>query len=408
MPISRTIAWMVWAIASVFYAYQYMLRVMPSIMMNDITQQFNIDAATFGQFSGVYYLGYSLMHLPLGILLDRYGPKKIMPVCIVLTVIGLTPILWSTFWVYPIIGRALIGIGSSAAILGAFKIIRLTFSEQKFTRMLSLAVTIGLIGAIYGGGPVNYLCTIWGYKTIVGLFALLGLGLALLTYWIMPEIETHRSTSAWSDIREVFSNRTVLLICFFAGCMVGPLEGFADVWGSAFLKNVYETDATISATMPSAIFIGMCFGSPLLSLLAEKTKSYLGTIVGCGLLMTLSFIALLSGRLTIEMMSPLFILVGVCSAYQIIAIYQASTYVKEHVSGLTTAATNMIIMIFGYVFHSIIGWTVQAFGGTAHKEALLWGIGVIPVALTIGTLGFWVLNLKVGHMSRSGLPHRKG
>src|SRR5215213_258326 len=122
---SRIIAWAVWMIASVFYAYQYILRVMPSIMLDDIMQQFHIGAAVFGQFSGVYYIGYSLMHLPIGIMLDRYGPRKIMTGCILLTVIGLLPIIYAQSWMYPILGRALIGIGSSAAILGTFKIIRM-------------------------------------------------------------------------------------------------------------------------------------------------------------------------------------------------------------------------------------------------------------------------------------------
>ena len=64
---SRRVAWMVWIIASLFYAYQYILRVMPNIMLDDIMQQFNLSSATFGQFSGVYYIGYSLMHIPLGL-----------------------------------------------------------------------------------------------------------------------------------------------------------------------------------------------------------------------------------------------------------------------------------------------------------------------------------------------------
>ena len=51
-------------------------------------EQFGVGAATFGQFSGVYYIGYSLMHLPVGIMLDRYGPRKIMTACILLTVAG--------------------------------------------------------------------------------------------------------------------------------------------------------------------------------------------------------------------------------------------------------------------------------------------------------------------------------
>src|SRR3984885_10848525 len=192
---SRMVALMIWMIASIFYAYQYILRVMPSIMLGDIMQQFNINAATFGQFSGIYYIGYSLMHLPMGIMLDRYGPRKIMTISILLSVIGLLPILFAEHWIYPIIGRALIGIGSSAAILGVFKIVRMAFSEAHFTRMLSLSVTIGLIGAIYGGGPLSYMTETLGYQTMIEIFALIGIILGLTTYFIIPNIQQTSSNS---------------------------------------------------------------------------------------------------------------------------------------------------------------------------------------------------------------------
>lgn len=100
MSISRTIKWTIWIIASIFYAYQYVLRVMPSIMLNDIMTQFNLDEAAFGQFSGWYYIRYSLMHLPIGIMLDRYGPRKVMTVCVLLTVLGLLPIMFAEHWFY--------------------------------------------------------------------------------------------------------------------------------------------------------------------------------------------------------------------------------------------------------------------------------------------------------------------
>lgn len=391
---ARSIAWAVWLIASIFYAYQYILRVMPSIMMNDILQQFNIDVATFGQFSGVYYIGYSLMHLPLGLMLDRFGPKKVMPICILMTVLGLLPILFADHWMFPIAGRALIGMGSSAAILGTFKIIRLTFSEEKFTRMLSFSVTIGLIGAIYGGGPVNYMCEVWGYQSVVSLFIVIGILLSVITYFIVPKMNIQHNTSIASDIKTVFSSPKVIMICLMAGLMVGPLEGFADVWGSEFLKQVYGLDGSLSASLPSAIFIGMCFGAPILSLIAEKTGRYFATIIGAGIVMALSFTALLTGNIPVSGMSIMFIAVGLCSAYQIIAIYKASTYVNENVVGLTTAVANMIIMIFGYFFHAIIGFIIQGLGGPSNAIAFSSGIAVIPVALVIGILGLGFISIR--------------
>ena len=136
MSKSRFIAWTIWAVASIFYAYQYILRVMPSIMLDDLTSQFQMDAAVFGQFSGIYYIGYVGMMIPLGIILDKYGPKKVMTGCILLTVLGLLPIIWTDHWVYPILGRFLIGVGSAAAILGAFKIIRISFAEKYFKQKI--------------------------------------------------------------------------------------------------------------------------------------------------------------------------------------------------------------------------------------------------------------------------------
>lgn len=388
---SRTVTWMIWIIASIFYAYQYILRVMPNILLNDIMQHFHIDAATFGQFSGIYYIGYSLMHLPVGILLDRYGPKKIMSACILLTIAGLSPLLFAHHWMYPIIGRFLVGLGSSAAILGVFKIIRMAFKEEWFPRMLSLSVTIGLIGAIYGGGPVNYMRETFGYEAVVYLFGAVGIVLALATYWIVPTIQSAPSSTVLSDIKEVLSNPKVVWSCLFAGFMVGPLEGFADVWGTAFLKQTHGLDGALAASLPSMIFIGMCFGSPLLSFIAEKAGNYLLTIIGAGITMATGFFLLLVYPLSPGLLSLNFAVIGACSAYQILAIYKASTYVREQVVGLTTAIANMIIMTFGYAFHTLIGNVVHRMGGPTASQALFYGVGVIPLGLFLGSLGFTLL-----------------
>ena len=392
MSVSRIVAWCVWIIASVFYAYQYVLRVMPSIMMDDITQQFHIDATVFGQFSGIYYIGYSLMHLPIGIMLDRFGPRKVMTVCILLTVAGLLPILFSEHWIYPLLGRMLIGIGSSAAILGTFKIIRMTFKEQHFPRMLSFSVMIGLVGAVYGGQPMSYICHVLGYKMVVEIFVAIGLLLAFITYFIVPDNkpEPHQA-SIISNIKTVFSNGKVMMLCLFAGLMLGPLEGFSDVWGSGFFKQAYGFNEQTANYLPSMIFIGMCFGSPILSLIAEKTGYYLGTIIAAGVVMFLTFSALIAGVLTVSSITISFLFVGICCAYQILAIYKVSTYVPDNLAGLATAMANMIIMIFGYGFHTVIGLVINTHGGIHDAHAYIYGIGVIPVTIAVGIAGLLFL-----------------
>ncbi len=388
MSKSRVIAWIAWILASIFYSYQYILRVMPNIMLDDIITKFQMNTQIFGHFSGIYYIGYCAAHIPVGIMLDRYGPKKVMPICILISVLGMIPLIWTNFYVYPIIGRMMIGIGSSAAILSVFKVIRLTFSEVKFTRMLTISVTIGLIGAIYGGGPVSYMKAQIGYEKVIIILMIIGVILSAISYIMVPNTEKTNSLSVFKDIADVFSNIKVILVCCFAGLMIGPMEGFADVWGTTFFEKVYGMDKSIAASLPSIIFIGMCFGGPILSIIAEKIKSQLWAIVSAGIFMTAIFALLIQTILSSFNITLVFIVVGICSAYQILAIYKASTYVREEIVGLTTAVANMIIMLFGYFFHGIIGTIINKMGGIESSVAIKSGIAVIPIALFIGTCGF--------------------
>ncbi len=397
----RLAAWIMWMTASIFYAYQYVLRVMPNIMLTDIMESFQMDAAVFGQFASFYYMGYAFLHLPIGLMLDRVGPRKVMTGCILMTVVGMSPLLWAEHAALPIVGRLFIGIGSSAAILGTFKIIRMVFQEKQFTRMLSFSVTIGLMGAIYGGGPVKSLCDTIGYQSVIEILSIMGIGLAAITYFVVPEQPKTVQPPVMNQIKTVMTNRKVWAVCLCAGFMLGPLEGFADVWGAEFLKKIYHMGATTASYLTSLVFVGMCFGAPVLSFIAEKSGRYMAAICGAGVVMFGVFSFLMSGRMEISTMAISFTMVGVCCAYQIIAIYKASTYVPESAAGLTTAVANMIIMLFGSAFHSVIGMVVNAFGGVASQKAFLYGVGVIPMTLGVGVLGFATMAYQEGKKMKS-------
>lgn len=402
---STIMIWSMWLLASFFYAYQYVLRVLPNIMMLDILEKFHIDAAIFGQYSGLYYIGYAGMHIPVGILLDRYGPKRILPACMILTVAGLLPLLFAEHWIYPALGRLMIGMGSSAAILGVFKIIRMSFKEERFTLLLGFSVTIGLIGAIYGGQPVNSLMQLFGWEVVLQVMIGIGLLMAIATYLIVPSQPVSQDNESWwMSVKAVLTNPQIVLVCLFAGLMVGPLEGFADVWGKEYLKSVYHLSEAVAASLPSLIFLGMCFGSPVLSWITAKTKAYFGFIILSAVVMGLAFIFLLTGDVPVQWLAVLFVIVGIFCAYQILAIYLASSFVGERLVGLTTACANMIIMTFGYVFHSAIGKIMSSrwdgsfmTDGVPYYDASAYtqGLMVIPAGLLLAGVGYIFLAAKI-------------
>ena len=397
----RALPWIVWFLASVFYAYQFILRILPSITMDELMSRFQVDASQFGQFSGIYYLGYTAMHIPLGILLDHVGPRKILPLSILLIVAGLLPMLFGDSWFLACAGRFFIGAGSSAAILGVFKIVRMSFPDAKFGRMLSISVTIGLAGAIYGSQPMNFILNLVGLNTAVSLIIAAGLILAFFIYTMVPPHKKEKTSEVgvFTEVKTVLQTPQVLLICLSAGLMVGPMEGFADVWGTSFLKTVYGFEEAVAAALPSLIYIGMGVGAPLLAILAERSNRYYELIIGSALLMAAIFGLLLFSKVDTYLMSGLLFVIGIACSYQILAIYKASTYVQESLTGLTTACANMIIMAFGYFFHSTIGQTMESFWDGQIMEgihvysaqAYINGHLIIPATLVLGGIGFMIV-----------------
>jgi MFS family permease len=356
--------------------------------MGDIVKKYSLTPEAFGQFSGVYYLGYSLAHVPIGIALDRIGPKRTVPIFVLMTALGIVPLMLSEVWSFSILGRIIMGIGSSGAILSVFKVVQVAFEEKKFSRVLSFSVTVGLLGAIYGGAPIHLLREKFGFESILAGLVIVGIALSLLAFFVIPSHRSStRATSVISDFKLLFGNREVVYLCILAGLMVGPLEGFADVWGTQYLKVNYGLDTGVAAAMPSFIFLGMCFGGPVLCYLAEQKNRHLEVVLGSALAMAGVFASMLSFRLSTSLLTPLFLIVGMCCAYQILMIYKISTLVGPNLTGMASAVANMMIMIFGYVFHSSMGWLIGVFGGFEDARSLSIGVAIIPVSLFVSALG---------------------
>ncbi|QXK91682.1 MFS transporter [Neoehrlichia mikurensis] len=386
-----------WFLISFFYAYQYVLRVLPNIVSNIVMDKFNVGILAFGQFSGLYYIGYTLAHIPVGIMLDRYGPKKIIPIFIAVTFIGLVPLLFNS-WIFVQIGRIIVGIGSVVGALGIFKISNMYFPGT-FARMVGCSIIIGLLGAMYGGLPVSSLINIYGWMSLVLGLIIIGAILCIVMYFVMIPSESNGYDNNFvNQFKLIICNKNILLISLFAGLMVGPLEGFADGWATVFLLTIGMSSET-AKLLPSAIFCGMCVGSFVIPYMLERSFNSWNIVISCAAIMCISLFLLFAVCDSVLCVFILFLIIGFCSAYQIVATCNAVTYSDGRSVALVTAISNMIIMCFGYIFHTIISWIVHLYWdgriveGIAVYEIdlLIKALMVIPIGLIIGLVGFvWI------------------
>ncbi len=286
---NKLIHFSIWLSVTVFYCYQYILRVMPNIIMPDLIDNFGINASDFGSFAGVYYVGYIGIHIPIGILISKFGARKVLSICILCTVLGIAPIIYSTSWNMVIFGRFMTGIGSSAAIVGALQIFRIIYPNH-FTKMLGISVSLAVVTVVFIGSPLSKFIINFGIVNAINIIMIAGVLLAGINYILMPKsIDAEYDKDISGSIKAVMGNYKLIFASILAGCMVGPMEGFADAWGSAFLIQVHHLEKVVADDTIVTIFLGMCVGSLILPNIAERTGCfYLITIIS-GMVMIACF-----------------------------------------------------------------------------------------------------------------------
>jgi MFS family permease len=393
-------SWLIWLCASLFYGYQYILRVIPNVLKAEITAVFHFDTILFGQFAGIYYLGYTLAHIPLGIMLDRFGPKYILPLSILLSLLGMVPMVAFHHPAYGIAGRFILGMGSSCAFIGLVKVVQLSFPDKAFNRMLSVGSIFGLMGAVFAGAPIIYLLPYIAWENIILISIILGGILAVILFFVLPPQDPQQSPSNLkSSFSSILSNKTVLLIAFAGGLMVGPLEGFVDAWASESLAVFYAFSKHQASQGVSLVYLGFACGLAGLSYTSDRFGVD-KTIIFSGIMMVISFINIMGGYLFNEgVLIALFIL-GFFSAYQVPALYKSTLCSHKSASGLTTSFVNTIFMVFGLFFHTVIAGSIQFFSardidalnsGGCSISTYQKGFLIIPTCLIMGTFIFYYL-----------------
>lgn len=406
--IYRYLPFFMWFFPLSFFAYQFILRLWPSLMMQPIMHQFAINATAFGLLSSVYYYGYAGIQIPIAILLERFNVRWVLFTCALLCGFATLCFSYTSDWYLALICRFLIGVGSAVGFLGTSKIISQWFHKEQYARMVGLSFTIGLMGAIYGGKPVNVLIESYSWQKVSFVLAIVSICIGVLSFAFL-RIGNNESKDRvehplnLQDLKIIITSRSIWLLALSNLLLVGTLEGFADVWGIPYLMTAYGISKSHAAEIVSFIFIGMLFGGPLLAYLSRKLGNY-HVISLSGLFMVILFMQLLfQAHYQWYILISLFFCLGIMCCYQVIVFAAGSSLVKPALLGITIAFLNCVNMLGGSFFHTVIGFMMDAFwlGGTHADgtrlytlETYRYALSTIPICASIGVTIVSYLGLK--------------
>ena len=272
-------AYLAWAAVAIAYAIAFLQRVSPQSISWNFMHDFSTDAAGVAMLASSYFWGYTLMQIPAGVLVDRYGVKRVVLFSMVASSLGsaafaLAPNILDVF-----AARLVIACGDALVFTALLKLVAQSFSDERFGMMSGISQVSGYVGGVIATTPLAAAVTGFGWRACFLFIAAVGLAnLAFAKVVLKPDPVT-RSNKTLKGV--VMAARQSLTQLANWGCAMTFASHFAvvttlsGVWGIPMVAHFFNISPTAAATPLLAFMIGNAVGSIFLGHMADRAAAAL-------------------------------------------------------------------------------------------------------------------------------------
>ena len=397
-----------------FFAYAFVLRVSPSVMVEELMREFAVGAAVLGNLSAIYLYVYAGVQIPVGVALDRFGPRRLMAAAAL--VAGLGAWLFSVADALPeaYAGRFLVGLGCAFSWPGVLALIYQWF-PTRFALLAGIGQTVGMGGAVFGQAPLAAAVATAGWRDSLHALALVGACLAA-ALWLCVRDRQHpesRGHGLLPRIVEVMANRQSWLAAVYGLASAAPILAFGALWGVPFLVETYALERTQAAGIVSLLFIGSGVAAPVVGWWSDRARRRRGPMIAtCALAAAAQAALLLAPPLPLPLLGALVFVVGLGGAGIALSFAVGREHNAPAVAGVAVGVVNMLMVGGGALFQPLIGWLLDlGWDGRMVAGARVYdadhyrlALAVLPAASVLGVIAASLMRETGGrqHGSRSG------
>lgn len=353
--------WLIWLVAGLFYLYEFIHRVAPSVMLPELSADFGVYSAALGSLSAYYYYAYATMQIPVGLLIDQYGARNLLTLAALLVSIGSLLFAHTEQFYLAKLSRAMIGLGSAFSFVGCLKLATTWFPSQRFALVVGLTNLLGVLGAIIGSRPLAILVDNTSWRYTLYLSAIIG----LCFIFIIPAIIRDKSlkstppqdnSSLLADLGYILSHPRIWLIAIFGSLMVAPIAGLSELWGVSYLIDRYGLPRPQAAEISAITFLGIAIGGPLngwLSDYLEKRRPIL--IAGALGAVLATTVIIYSPIQNIKLITLLHFVFGYATSTMLLCFALNAELAPRSSRATVIGFTNTIIMAMSALSQPLIG-----------------------------------------------------
>lgn len=399
--------WMIVSFGMLFYCFNYFLRVSPGVMQADLTQTFHITATQFGTLAGLYYMAYTPMQLPAGMIFDKYGVRFVLSVACLVAVIGLSVFISADDFYVASIGRLLIGLGCAFSYIGTLKLAAIWLPPSRFATVAGLATAVGMVSGALSQKYLTHIVEAIGYQDALRGALVMGAILSVSIIFLVrnrPAMTTQAQTEMGNPINfqelrsavwMIFKNKQMWLIGIIGCLLYLPSSVFLDLWGIPYLKSVYNITQDDAVEISNFTFYGWIISGPIIGIISDKISRRVLPLTFTGFFAAALLCAVfyLPGGVPTSSLTLIFFLIGFCCGAHPLCFALGKESNPIRVSGTAVAITNMLIMLGGMVFQPVVGKLLDMHSsGMIGEDGLpvysamdyTYALSIVPIGVALG------------------------
>ncbi len=409
----RRLRWTSYTLVVVCYILAYFHRMAPAAIATDLQQSFHASGASLGALAAAYFYTYTVMQIPVGVMADTLGIRKIVAIGAVLAGLGSLLFGLAETLAVATTGRVLIGLGVSAMFISLMKLNSVWFHDRHYGTVAGMSLMLGNMGSVLAATPLVWAVTHTSWRNVftsVGIFSIV---VAVLV-WIMvrdhpgeaglPTMrelegkEAHqRHQGHWYDgLRTVMKNRASWPGFWPNLGVGGSLFAFAGLWGVPYLRDVYGMERHVAANHTMLLLFCFAVGALLLGILSDRLGKRLPVIVGgIGVYVLCWLPIVFAWHMPISLSYLLFALMGLGASGFTLTWASAKEVNPPALSGMATSVVNTGTFLGAAILQPLVGWVMdQGWSGNLVAGARVYseqnyqiGLGIMFAFALVGLIG---------------------
>jgi MFS family permease len=349
------------------YYIAYLFRTINAVMAAPLATELGLGADDLGLLTSVYFLTFAAAQIPIGILLDRYGPRRVQSVLLAIAAIGSMLFAVSDHFLMLLVGRALIGLGVASAMTAGLKALVLWFPGNRVPLLNGLMVMLGALGAVTATLPADLLLDWVGWRELFGLFAALTAASAVTIYLIVPEAAPVPSGAVSAGLRKVYADPRFWRVAPLSASCIGTAWALQGLWAAQWLKDVEGLDRAGVVFHLFAMAVALSLGAILLGVAADRLRR---RGVGPEVLLGLVAAVFIATQFALILRLPLpsylqWAVVAAVGAATVLSFAILAEYFPKQLAGRANGALNLFHIATAFAVQYTTGvvlqhWTPEA------------------------------------------------